>query len=556
MSKIVLTSLIISIIGLIYSFLSALLVERKKESDSRKQERNFNIAARSAEKLFGGVHQAVFFISLVIAVIFSLTSIGVKMAAAFLAGVIAAVIIEKIALRIIFSANSRMISEQDNPSANFSSIALNSAGVSGLLAISLSLLALSVSYGFLNNLNIAISFALGAALVFALSKISIGVFKKSIQNQSEFSILTSASHIMPAALNSIGIFQMFTAVIAASMIIGAMALAGANGAAAMLPLALASIIAAIAILNLIFVKLFAKRNIARASKIAFYISALIFAASSYWIVKKLIGTTILFWPILIGIALSFVVNISGNKDFMEKFKDYPAKAWLLLGYLILFFIALFSAFRFDGIYALSLSAAGLSGSLIILSLNNLYLNIIKAIRSADSAGFGVKNFVSAELENCSGNQAETGLNGIIAGMIVILLVLAAQLSGILNISLNTGRTLFALFAGALIAGAAIKFFENSSSELSGIIKDIDYSDIGKLKMSFRKILASVFGKSTHIVILALALPLIVLVVLGIHAFIALSAAMAAFLLALEDSDIASLAVLLILFVIAALPIII
>lgn len=542
MSKITISAFIVSAFLLLYSVITALFVEKKQENaENKKAEKLSKMVQRGVSRLFSEPHQQLFIFSVIAAVVFSATSIGVKPAAVFIAGVIIALAIEKIAVKITAALLLRIASEYEKGRKEGISAILASAAVISTLASGLVLLALAIFYGILKDVNLLLPLALGVSAEAAFIKFFSGRLlaeeSENLKNISEGANISSRSaEFAENMLLAAG----------AAMAIGSLTPAGAGGKTAILPLALFVASSLILILNVFAFKFFSQmENIAKKENILLAASSIAMLAASFYAVKILIGPPQLFWPIAIGIVLAFVLEI------FRKSANSPWKQALYFGFI---YFALAFAFKFDGIYALALAVLGMISVSGAVFANNFAAGFAGiAAESADN--FTIKKDIEERMSALSFKKAGQVLDESSLSAAFVLFAMLAYKAGIKSISLEAGRVLFALLAGGLIAAFLHELIKDSAKEIKKKISgQAGVLESGNFKLLFYDVIRIISKKEMAVVFAAIIFPIILAFVLGAHALVAFIAGMMITAFALREAEVISAIKLLLILTIVILPI--
>lgn len=513
--KVILASFLVSFLGLAYSLLSVILIERK-ESKAKKSDKLSKIVYKSSARFINGNNLALILSAIILASFFSMSDIGIKAASAFLCGAILTFFLGKISLRILNALNIRISIESSRNESDLKMID-EAVGIVSIIASSLALLAAAFSCRFsgIGDMSkIILPFALGGVFALAFSRISGGIFLKSIH----YSAPDVIKDIPNAIVNIFSASENFFAIllIASSSLFFLGNLISGDSRVSSAALGLILVLAAIIILNSILIRVLKNVQTDKILKVSFWVSAFIEIAAAYFIVRKVIGSSIFFWTFAIGAALAL---------FLENFRPIMAKGTMEKGLRLFLMYAIFAlSFRLSKDYGLAFAGLGAISVLAISFMKNLHLCFIEN----SSISFELPEKIM-EAKKEEKNQMEKILFELSEICVIILFLmlfrfmLISKLPSLPLASFFAGRTLFGLFSGSLAAiwayslfkNSVLKIKERSEKEMLNALEENNYK-------RYIKIVSSLSFNGTIAALAVLVIfPIIVLAGLGLHAFLAL-----------------------------------
>ncbi len=448
---------------------------------------------------------------LIAGILFILPVFSRALAVAFLAGAIFSASAGFLAMHLATLSNVR-VAEKSRDDFNAGLRLLFSSGSAiGLTIASLGLLGVALLYLIFGDLQIIFGFGFGASLVALFARVGGGIYTKAADigadavGKLEFDLAEDDSRNPAAIADNVGdnvgdiagmgadLFESYVDAIMAAMIFGLLLLPFFGSQAVVLPLLLAGAGVILAVLKNFSFE-FLKGQAQKIAGLDAWLSALILAVVSFFIIQFTVGEIKVFWALLVGLvagavihwcAKHFVSARSGSVRKIAKAAEAGAAnnviAGLAFGFssviipALIMILTIYFANRFAGLYGMAIATMGLVVNWGILLAGNAYGPIAdNAAGIAKMAGMEseVHDKISA-LDTAGNTEATLGKNFAINSATLTAIALLFVLIQFLNLStidLMAFRTIAGLLLGGVVAfgfvALTIKAVVNASGQMA------------------------------------------------------------------------------------------
>lgn len=540
MKNISIATFIIAVSYLLYAVLSVLFIERIPEEDNKKVDKIVKTIQKGISVLYAEPHQHLFIVSLIAVIVFPLSSLGISQTISFISGIIFAIAIEKTAETMIIALMRRTMSGYRKSENKGIGLILSSAEAVAIFAIGLAVIAPVFFYGAIKNVLLLLPFSLG----FSAAAVFIKFFSRGIPfaNNKNLKNIAKCAGIVSCGME---FTENIVLSAGAAIAIGALTPGGAAGKSVVLPIALLAASALVFVLNIFLGRFVIKKwkHLRKGNALVSF-SAAAMAAAAFFLIKFLDFPLLFFWPIAIGVALAVVLEIFNKNDgnFWKKTIRLGA---------IYFFLS--AVFRFDGAFSLSLAVVGMVSVLNAVFAHNFAAGF--SDMAAEAADYSeIEENINEKMAEYSFEKCKQILNTGSLSVAVSLFAVFICKAGIASISLEAGRTLFALLLGGLIVvflQKSIKNLRKKAEEKSDVQEN--FLDSGNFKLIFYDIAGIIAYKEMVILAAGLIFPVIIAFILGVEALAALFIGMMAAGFAGEEDEIVSAIKLMLILAIVIFP---
>ncbi|HJN56500.1 MAG TPA: sodium-translocating pyrophosphatase [Candidatus Woesearchaeota archaeon] len=501
MVSIILTaSFLVSILAILFALF--LIQKIKKEPAGNQEMQNISNLIHKGSITFLNKEYKIMIIFMVIVslILFFTLPEGEKLTLAFLAGCIFSAIAGRIGMHIATKANSRTAWACKTSINSGLKIAFSSGIVMGMFVVGLALLGISSFYLLFKDPQLIFGFGFGASYIALFARVGGGIYTKAadvgadLVGKIEKNIPEDDPRNPAVIADNVGdnvgdvagvgadLFESYVESIVAAMVIGFIAFSFSNdGNYILLPLAISAAGILASIIGTFFVKTNGT-NLTAALNKGVFISSIILAISSFFIIKYLIGNLGIFWATISGLLAGLVIGLSTEyytstkrnptRSISEAAKTGPATTiieglsvgmWSTIipvlavsaGILAAFFLA-DGAINFTaGLYGVAISAVGMLSTLgITLAIDSYGPVADNAAGISEMARLGRKTRQRAEELDKVGNTTAAIGKGFAIGSAaltsLVLYVTFAEIIGLDAINVIDPKVLVGVFIGGLL----------------------------------------------------------------------------------------------------------
>lgn len=450
-------------------------------------------------------------------------TLGMGTALAYMAGAFCSALAGYFGMKAATSSNSRATQAAiDGGTPAALDVAFRGGSVMGISVAALGLLGLSVTYLLTKDPYIINGFAMGASSVALFARVGGGIYTKSadvgadLAGKLEEHIPEDDPRNPGVIADNVGdcvgdtagmgadLFESYVGSVVAAMAIGATL--ASPGKSMFLPLALITAGLLSSLAGLYSMKLFNRIDPQAALRYVTYVSAALFLAGSFLLIKNISGETVLFWPVLIGMLAGALIGL--ESEFFTSGPPVKAVArssisgaatnilsGLATGFvstalpIITIALATYISHHMAGIYGIALSAVSMLSTIGIVMSIDSYGPI------ADNAG-GIAQMsgqsdevrkITDGLDAIGNTTAAIGKGFAIGSAALTALALLSayeKIAGVNIINLTNVTTIVGLFIGALMPFIITSFALKAVSRTAGkIIAEIrrQFAEISGLR---------------------------------------------------------------------------
>jgi len=480
-------SIIISIVGFLFAFWQARQI-LKIEVVSAKVREISDAIRIGAMAFLGKLYQALAWYVLVVAILLWFF-IGHVWSFAFVVGCIFSALSGNIGMRIATRANGRTITQVEKSMTEGLKVAFSSGMVMGLTVTSMGLFGVAMLYLIFKSPDIIYGFSLGASSIALFARVGGGIYTKGadvgadLVGKVEKGIPEDDPRNPAVIADNVGdnvgdvagmgadLFESYVGSIVVTMVLG-VGLFNNNGVFLPLLISAAGIIASI--LGAFFVYNAKNASPQQAMNRGVYASSIIVAIFSYFIIMNMTDKIGLFWATLAGLVAGIIVGLTTEYFTSEKGGQVQkishaattgAGTAVIEGLAVGMFstvipvltvcIAILIAYKFGGIYGISLSAVGMLSTLGLTLAMDTYGPVAdNAAGIAEMAGEGkVARERAEELDAVGNTTSAIGKGFAIASAALTALALFVgytQVVGLKTINIMLPEVIVGLFIGALM----------------------------------------------------------------------------------------------------------
>ena len=457
-------------------------------------------------------------------------------AVAYLAGTITSALAGWLGMNIATRANTRTANAAINSWAKALKIAFSSGAVMGFSVVGLGLLGLAVIAFIWNDTHVWLGFAFGASSVALFLRAGGGIFTKSadvgadLVGKVEQGIPEDDPRNPAVIADNVGdnvgdvagmgsdLYESYVSAIAASMVLGVIALGTVKGM--FLPLLLAAIGIVVSIIGVLSVRprdieANFEKQVARAHatmNTGVYVSNILMIIASFFIIRSYIGDLGLFWALISGLICGFLIGLAteyftsaerGPVKKIAKAAESGAAVTIIEGMatgmmstvipIILVVVATILAYIFGGLLGIAIAATGMLINLGMLLAMDCYGPIAdNSAGIAEMAGLGPEVRQRCEALDAVGNTtAALGKGFAIASAALASLAWLATYFEVANISVAS-LTNVDVIAGVMIGGMLTFIF--SALAMRGV-GDGAFAIVNEVRRQFREIKGLMTGEA-------------------------------------------------------------
>jgi len=356
-------------------------------------------------------------------------------AVAYLAGTATSALAGWLGMNIATLANTRTANAAINSWAKALKIAFSSGAVMGFSVVGLGLLGLSIVAFIWNDTHVWLGFAFGASSVALFLRAGGGIFTKSADVGADLprnpAVIADnvGDNVGDVAGMGSDLYESYVSAIAASMVLGVIALGTVKGM--FLPLLLAAIGIAVSIIGALSVRprdieANFEKQVARAHatmNTGVYVSNILMIIASFFIIRSYVGDLGLFWALISGLLCGFLIGLAteyftsaerGPAKKIAKAAESGAAVTIIEGLatgmmstvipIILVVVATVLAYIFGGLLGIAIAAMGMLINLGMLLAMDCYGPIAdNSAGIAEMAGLGPEVRQRCEALDAVGN---------------------------------------------------------------------------------------------------------------------------------------------------------
>jgi K(+)-stimulated pyrophosphate-energized sodium pump len=317
------TSLVVSIIALVFAAFTARRISRKPEGSDKVKE-----IARAIKEGAMAFLKREYMILILFMIIVSLALyflIGKNITIAFVVGAIFSALAGNFGMRIATSANSRTANAAKKSIGEGLRVAFSSGTVMGSTVVGLGLFGVTLLYKIFGDPNIIYGFGFGASSIALFARVGGGIYTKGadvgadLVGKVEAGIPEDDPRNPAVIADNVGdnvgdvagmgadLFESYVDSIIAAMVIGTVAFAVQG---VMLPIALAATGIVSSIIGSFFVKSRKSKNLHGVLDRGIYVAALLMAIGSYFVIGVIVSSIGLFYASLAGLVAGIIIGIS------------------------------------------------------------------------------------------------------------------------------------------------------------------------------------------------------------------------------------------------------
>ena len=457
-------------------------------------------------------------------------------AVAYLAGTLTSALAGWLGMNIATLANTRTANAAINSWAKALKIAFSSGAVMGFSVVGLGLLGLAIISFIWNDTHVWLGFAFGASSVALFLRAGGGIFTKSadvgadLVGKIEQGIPEDDPRNPAVIADNVGdnvgdvagmgsdLYESYVSAIAASMVLGVIALGTTKGM--FLPLLLAAIGIVVSIIGVLSVRprdieANFEKQVARAHatmNTGVYVSNILMIIASFFLIRSYIGDLGLFWALLSGLLCGFLIGLAteyftsaerGPVKKIAKAAESGAAVTIIEGMatgmmstvipIILVVVATVLAYIFGGLLGIAIAATGMLINLGMLLAMDCYGPIAdNSAGIAEMAGLGPEVRQRCEALDAVGNTtAALGKGFAIASAALASLAWLATYFQVANISVAS-LTNVDVIAGVMIGGMLTFIF--SALAMRGV-SDGAFAIVNEVRRQFREIKGLMTGEA-------------------------------------------------------------
>ncbi len=457
-------------------------------------------------------------------------------AIAYLAGTITSALAGWLGMNIATQANTRTANAAINSWAKALKIAFSSGAVMGFSVVGLGLLGLAIIAFIWNDTHVWLGFAFGASSVALFLRAGGGIFTKSadvgadLVGKIEQGIPEDDPRNPAVIADNVGdnvgdvagmgsdLYESYVSAIAASMVLGVIALGTVQGM--FLPLLLAAIGIVVSIIGVLSVRprdieANFEKQVARAHatmNTGVYVSNILMIIASFFLIRSYIGDLGLFWALISGLLCGFLIGLAteyftsaerGPVKKIAKAAESGAAVTIIEGMatgmmstvipIILVVVATILAYIFGGLLGIAIAATGMLINLGMLLAMDCYGPIAdNSAGIAEMAGLGPEVRQRCEALDAVGNTtAALGKGFAIASAALASLAWLATYFQVANISVAS-LTNVDVIAGVMIGGMLTFIF--SALAMRGV-GDGAFAIVNEVRRQFREIKGLMTGEA-------------------------------------------------------------
>ena len=415
-------------------------------------------------------------------------ALGFPTAIGFVLGALLSALSGNIGMRIATRANTRVTQAAKKGVGEAFGIAFSSGLVAGLSVVGFGLLGLTVLYYFLGDPVLLYGFGFGASSVALFARVGGGIYTKAadvgadlvgkieagIPEDSPRNPATIADNVGDNVGDVAGmgadLFESYVDSIIAAMVLGVIAFPVLG---ALVPMAIAALGIVASVIGSFFARVKGNNAFSAIDKSVF-VSALLTAFFSYFLINSAFGSLELFYALLTGLVSAIVVGYSA--EYFTSAEHFPTReiaiaaqtgagtnviAGLSTGMLstiapvVVVVLAMLISFYFAGLFGIAIAAVGMLSILGVTLASDAFGSIADNAQGiAEMTGLkGVVLERTSVLDSVGNSTAAIGKGFAISSAALTTIALFASftmLAGLEAINLNNPLVMAGLFLGALV----------------------------------------------------------------------------------------------------------
>jgi K(+)-stimulated pyrophosphate-energized sodium pump len=527
----VLLAIIAAALGLMTALLLAAYIFRQDAGPTKARE--ISAAIREGAMTFLSKEYK-FLIIFVVAVtlVLALTSIGWKVAVAFVCGALLSGLAGNIGMRIATKANVRTAWAVKKDIYSGLKIAFSSGSVMGLMVVSLGLAGITILYLIFKDPQIIYGFGFGASSIALFARVGGGIYTKAadvgadLVGKVEAGIPEDDPRNPATIADNVGdnvgdvagmgadLFESYVDSIIAAMVLGMTTVSVLSGhlisSLITLPLVLAALGILASLIGNLVIKIAKSGRPQMVLNRGIFIAAGLMAIFAFLYIRYIAHQDLsLFWAVLVGLIAGVIIGLmteyytsahyQPTREVSKSSQTGSATNIIsglalgmksTIGPVIVVCSAIYLAYYFVGLYGIAIAAVGMLSTLGITLATDTYGPVAdNAAGIAEMADLGSETRKKAEELDAVGNTtAAIGKGFAIGSAALTALVLSVsyvQLVGLKVLDLNNPQVLIGLFIGGLLpfvfcslamkavgkaAGGVVKEVRRQFKEIKGIME--------------------------------------------------------------------------------------
>jgi K(+)-stimulated pyrophosphate-energized sodium pump len=482
-------------LALVFAGLTAMSIKKKSAGNAKVKKISAAIHDGAMAFLNQEYKTLVVFAVIVAAVLAYL--IAWQTSVAFIIGAIFSASAGNIGMRIATISNSRTAQASKKSISQGLKVAFSSGAVMGMCVVGLGLLGVSALYAVFGSTDVLFGFGFGASSIALFARVGGGIYTKSadvgadLVGKVEAGIPEDDPRNPAVIADNVGdnvgdvagmgadLFESYVDSIIAAMALGAVGVAFAGSQlsafnAVMLPMVLAAIGIASAVIGSILIMAIGGKNPHRALNAGIFLSAGVMALASYCFIMQLVGSIDIFIALIAGLGSGIVIGLStqyytdhgfGPAQKIAEASKTGAATNIIGGFalgmhstvipVLAVSAAILISYSYGGLYGIAIAAVGMLSTLGITLATDTYGPVAdNAAGIAEMAGMGAEVRERTESLDAVGNTTAAIGKGFAIGSAALtalaLFSTYTATAGLSGINIVNPTVIVGVFLGALL----------------------------------------------------------------------------------------------------------